>query len=200
MFGSNKNSNNRPTMTIDTLIGAKTKIKGDITFSGGFRVDGCVVGTVSSDGGPDSVLSISDQGSVEGEVRAPHVIINGVMKGDVIASERVELAAQARVHGNVHYKVLEMAAGAQITGRVVREDEPRKQLPKPEPKGRRRGMASDADCARSGQGQPGQVSSMPETRAPADRNKRHERTAASYKTAPRRAYFFSAARGARTDR
>ena len=71
---------------------------------------------------------------MEGEVRAPHVIINGVMKGDVIASERVELAAQARVHGNVHYKVLEMAAGAQITGRVVREDEPRKQLPKPEPK------------------------------------------------------------------
>lgn len=134
MFGSSKNNNNRPTMTIDTLIGAKTRIKGDITFSGGFRVDGNVVGTIASDGGPDSVLSISDQGSVEGEVRAPHVIINGVMKGDVIASERVELAAQARVHGNVHYKVLEMAAGAQITGRVVREDEPRKQLPKPEAK------------------------------------------------------------------
>ncbi|MBK6435936.1 MAG: polymer-forming cytoskeletal protein [Rhodanobacteraceae bacterium] len=132
MFGSSKNTNNRPTMTIDTLIGVKTKIKGDITFSGGFRVDGCVIGSVCADGGPDSVLSISDQGSVEGEVRAPHVIINGMMKGDVIASERVELAAQARVHGNVHYKVLEMAAGAQITGRVVREDEPRKQLPKPE--------------------------------------------------------------------
>ncbi len=133
MFGSSKNAN-RPTMSIDTLIGAKTKIKGDISFSGGFRVDGHVVGTVISDGAPDAVLTISDQGSVEGEVRAPHVIINGVMKGDVIASERVELAAQARVHGNVHYKVLEMAAGAQITGRVVREDEPRKQLPKPEAK------------------------------------------------------------------
>ncbi|MBK7144114.1 MAG: polymer-forming cytoskeletal protein [Xanthomonadales bacterium] len=130
MFGSNKNAN-RPTMSIDTLIGAKTRIKGDISFSGGFRVDGHVVGTVISDGAPDAVLTISDQGSVEGEVRAPHVIINGVMKGDVIASERVELAAQARVHGNVHYKVLEMA-GAQITGRVVREDEPRKQLPRPE--------------------------------------------------------------------
>lgn len=133
MFGSSK-QNNRPTMTIDTLIGAKTKIKGDVSFSGGFRVDGSIIGSVVSDGGPDAVLSISDQGSVEGEVRAPHVIINGVMKGDVIASERVELAAQARVHGNVHYKVLEMAAGAQITGRVVREDEPRKQLPKPEAK------------------------------------------------------------------
>lgn len=134
MFGSSKNNASRPTMTIDTLIGAKTRIKGDITFSGGFRVDGSVVGSIVADGAPDAVLSISDQGSVEGEVRAPHVIINGVMKGDVIASERVELAAQARVHGNVHYKVLEMAAGAQITGRVVREDEPRKQLPKPEAK------------------------------------------------------------------
>lgn len=121
-------------MTIDTLVGAKTKIKGDITFSGGFRVDGCVIGTVIAEGGPDAVLMISEQGSVEGEVRAPHVIINGSMKGDVIASERVELAAQARVIGNVHYKVLEMAAGAQITGRVVREDDVRKQLPKPEAK------------------------------------------------------------------
>lgn len=147
MFGSSKNAN-RPTMSIDTLIGAKTKIKGDISFSGGFRVDGHVVGTVLSDGAPDAVLTISDQGSVEGEVRAPHVIINGVMKGDVIASERVELAAQARVHGNVHYKVLEMAAGAQITGRVVREDEPRKQLPKPEAaKPEAAKAASDAEFA-----------------------------------------------------
>jgi len=134
MFGSSKAASNRPTSTIDTLIGAKTKIKGDITFSGGFRVDGTVVGSIVSDGAPDAVLTISDQGSVEGEVRAPHVIINGTMKGDVMASERVELAAQARVLGNVHYKVLEMAAGAQITGRVVREDQPRKQLPKPESK------------------------------------------------------------------
>lgn len=133
MFGSNKTPNNRPATTIDTLIGAKTRIQGDITFSGGFRVDGTVIGTIIADGAPDAVLSISDQGTVEGEVRAPHVIINGVMKGDVTASERVELAAQARVQGNVHYKILEMAAGAQITGRVVREDEPRKQLPKPEP-------------------------------------------------------------------
>lgn len=132
MFGSNKGNANRPTMTIDTLIGAKTRIVGDLTFSGGLRIDGQVVGCIVADGGPDAVLSISDQGTVEGEVRAPHVIINGTMKGDVIASERVELAAQARVHGNVHYKILEMAAGAQITGRVVREDEPRKQLPKPE--------------------------------------------------------------------
>jgi cytoskeletal protein CcmA (bactofilin family) len=147
MFGSSKNAANRPTMSIDTLIGAKTRIKGDVVFSGGLRIDGHIVGTVVADGAPDAVLNISAQGSVEGEVRAPHVIINGTMNGDVIASERVELAAEARVHGNVHYKVLEMAAGAQITGRVVREDEPRKQLPKPETPPVEPAAASEADSA-----------------------------------------------------
>jgi cytoskeletal protein CcmA (bactofilin family) len=53
------------------------------------------------------------------------------LKGDIVASERVELAAQARVHGNIYYKLLEMAAGAQVNGQIVREEEPRKQLPKP---------------------------------------------------------------------
>ncbi len=58
-------------------------------------------------------------------------MINGQLKGDIVATERVELAAQARVDGNIFYKMLEMAAGAQVNGRIVREDEPRKQLPKP---------------------------------------------------------------------
>ena len=79
-------------------------------------------------------LLITKQSCQRRRIKARQEDLANVMKGDVIASERVELAAQARVHGNVHYKVLEMAAGAQITGRVVREDEPRKQLPKPEPK------------------------------------------------------------------
>jgi cytoskeletal protein CcmA (bactofilin family) len=68
---------------------------------------------------------------IEGEVRAPHVVINGNLKGDIIASERIELATQARVQGNIYYKLLEMAAGAQVNGQIVREEEPRKQLPKP---------------------------------------------------------------------
>lgn len=131
MFG-NKNKNGSPGMDIDTLIGARTTFRGDIHFSGGLRIDGTVQGILTAEAGSDALLMLSDKGSIEGEVRVPHVIINGVFIGDIIASERVELAAQARVTGDIFYKVLEMAPGAQVTGRIMREEEPRKQLSKPE--------------------------------------------------------------------
>ena len=50
------------------------------------------------------------------------VLLNGRLDGDVHAAERVELAANARVQGNVHYRVVEMNAGAQLTGRLVHAD------------------------------------------------------------------------------
>jgi cytoskeletal protein CcmA (bactofilin family) len=50
------------------------------------------------------------------------VVINGRMTGDVHAFDRIELAAKARVQGNLHYKVVEMSAGAQLTGRLVHAD------------------------------------------------------------------------------
>jgi len=131
MFGS-KDRSSRPTMDIDTLIGARTTIEGSVKFSGGLRIDGTVRGSLVSEGDQQSVLMLSDKGVIEGEVRAPHVIVNGTLKGDIVASERVELAAQARVTGNIFYKILEMAAGAEVTGQILRQEEPRKQLARPE--------------------------------------------------------------------
>ena len=55
-------------------------------------------------------------------MHAPVVMINGRLDGDVHAAERIELAAKARVLGNVHYRVVEMNAGAQLTGRLVHAD------------------------------------------------------------------------------
>ena len=69
-----------------------------------------------------AVLTLAEQGSIEGEVQVPVVVINGRMTGDVHALERIELAAKARVQGNLHYKVVEMTAGAQLTGRLVHAD------------------------------------------------------------------------------
>lgn len=130
MFG-NSRKGNRPPMSVDTLIGATTTIRGDVIFTGGLHVDGRIVGSVIAEPDSDALVMLSQKGVIEGEIRAPHVVINGQLKGDIVATERVELAAQARVDGNIFYKMLEMAAGAQVNGRIVREDEPRKQLPKP---------------------------------------------------------------------
>jgi cytoskeletal protein CcmA (bactofilin family) len=109
---------------VDTLIGAGTRIIGDVHFSGGFHVDGHVKGNV--DALPDSgaTLSVSDAGTVEGSVAVPNVVLNGTVKGDILAHDRVELGATARVTGNVYYGLIEMEMGAEINGKLIHE--PRK--------------------------------------------------------------------------
>ena len=103
---------------VDTLIGAHVTIRGDVHFSGGLYVEGRIVGKVVAED-ERAVLMLAEQGSIEGEVRAPVVMINGRMDGNVHAGDRVELADKARVQGDVHYRVVEMNAGAQLTGRLV---------------------------------------------------------------------------------
>ena len=98
---------------VDTLIGPQVVMRGDLSFSGGLYVEGPIVG---------KVITLAENGSIEGEVRAPVVVINGRLDGDVYASERVELAAKARVTGNVHYQVVEMLAGSVLTGRLIHAD------------------------------------------------------------------------------
>jgi cytoskeletal protein CcmA (bactofilin family) len=130
MFSSNKKEA-RPSQEATTLIAAGTRIKGDIQFSGRLHVDGSIEGAIRGDG-PQAMLTLSAHASVAGEVQAPHIVIDGAITGDVTASERLELASNARVEGNVYYKLLEMSAGAQINGKMVHRAEPPKQLAKPE--------------------------------------------------------------------
>jgi cytoskeletal protein CcmA (bactofilin family) len=104
---------------IDTLIGAKTRINGDVDFTGGLHLDGHINGNVKGDSNQSTFLSVSEHGCVEGSVIAPNVILNGIVKGDIDASNRVELGAKARVLGNVHYTLIETAVGAQINGKLI---------------------------------------------------------------------------------
>ena len=129
MFGGNKSKPKPPvapkprrrSAEIDTLIGTNTKVSGDIEFSGGLHVDGYIKGNIQSEPNTTSVLSIAEQGVVEGSVSVPHVVLNGTVKGDVSARERVELGTTARVIGNVFYNLIEMAIGAEINGKLIHE-------------------------------------------------------------------------------
>lgn len=115
----------KPKLTrIDTLIGAGTRIIGDVQFTGGFHVDGHVKGNVDAPPDSGATLSVSETGVVEGSVAVPNVVLNGSVKGDILAHERVELGATARVTGNVYYALIEMEMGAEINGKLIHE--PRK--------------------------------------------------------------------------
>lgn len=112
----------KPTMPegqIDTLIGPQVVINGDFHFSGGLYVEGRIVGKLIAEEGQKAILTLAENGSVEGEIHAPVIVIHGRVDGDVFASERVEMGAKARVEGNVHYKVVEMAAGSVLSGRLL---------------------------------------------------------------------------------
>jgi cytoskeletal protein CcmA (bactofilin family) len=106
-------------LKIDTLIGAGTRINGDVEFVGGLHLDGYISGNVSGEPNTDATLSVSEQGGIEGSVSAANVILNGIVKGDIEAGNRVELGAKARVLGNVQYTVIETAVGAQINGKLI---------------------------------------------------------------------------------
>jgi len=132
MFNNNSRKDARATVaeSATTLIAEGTEIRGDIRFSGRLHIDGKVDGAVHGEGG-QAILTLSEHAVVTGEVHAPHIVIDGTINGDVHATDRLELAANARVEGNVYYKLLEMSAGARINGKMLHSDEPPKQLPKP---------------------------------------------------------------------
>ena len=108
---------------IDTLIGRASRVHGDLEFAGGLHLDGSIAGNVRADPIEGSSLSISETGSIEGNVEAGSVMLNGSVRGDILARERVVLGATARVQGNVFYGVIEMTLGAQIMGKLTRLSE-----------------------------------------------------------------------------
>ncbi len=104
---------------IDTLIGRTASVLGDIEFAGGLHVDGRITGNVLMAQGATASLSVSEHGLIEGSVQATQVVVNGTVNGDILALERVILGARARVRGNVSYGAIEMAMGAEISGKLM---------------------------------------------------------------------------------
>ena len=115
MFGK---KSRMPQKRIDSLIGAGTVVDGDVTFTGGLRIDGHVRGNVIAANSEPGTLVVSEQAKIDGQIRVSHVVINGTVNGPVTADDYLELQPKARILGDVSYKMLEMHVGAVIQGRL----------------------------------------------------------------------------------
>jgi cytoskeletal protein CcmA (bactofilin family) len=104
---------------IDTLVGAESRIEGDMHFNGGLRVDGAIRGNVTEQSGTPSTLILSEHGKIEGAVTAAKIVLNGKVIGPVKSSHFIELQAKARITGDLYYKSLEMHTGAVIEGKLI---------------------------------------------------------------------------------
>jgi len=120
MFG---NKPSKPQNRIDSLIGAGTVVEGNISFTGGLRVDGRVRGSVLTADDQPSTLVLSEKAQIEGEIRVSHAVINGTVIGPVYGAEYVELQPKSNVTGDVHYRTLEIQLGAVVQGRLVHQDD-----------------------------------------------------------------------------
>ncbi len=141
-----KQHSRRRNAQIDTLIGKGTVLRGDIHFKDGLHVDGVVMGNVIAED-EGSMLTMSENGRIEGEVRVRCIVLNGEVLGDVHALEHIELAPQARVTGNVYYSLIEMAMGAEVNGNLVHQNEAAEPEPESEPAADTEGSEPIADKA-----------------------------------------------------
>lgn len=110
--------NDKPQKRIDSLIGAGTTVDGNVTFTGGLRVDGIVKGNVATANGETGTLVVSEHARIDGEIKVSHVVVNGAVNGPITADDSLELQAKARVIGDISYKTLEMHLGAVVQGRL----------------------------------------------------------------------------------
>jgi len=117
LFGKNKKVNST---RIETLVGKNTCVTGDLTFTGGLHVEGRIEGNVQA-GDESSVLILSEDGLIRGDVHVPNTILNGQIEGDVYSSDHVELAPRARITGNVYYNLIEMSIGATLNGNLIHQ-------------------------------------------------------------------------------
>lgn len=106
------------TQNLETIIGQGTQIKGDMVFSGTMYVEGQIEGSVVAANEKDT-LSVIKTGKINGSIKAGNLVISGEVEGDIRATGKIEVAASARINGNIHYTNIEMEAGSQVNGQLI---------------------------------------------------------------------------------
>lgn len=129
MFGNSKGSRSESGIT---LIATNCEFEGDVHFSDQLLVNGVVKGNVYAQAGSKAVITVSEKGRVEGEIRVPNVIINGKVFGDIHSDKHIELAAKAEVKGNIYYNLIEMVMGSRVDGNLVHLPDGKKEERVPE--------------------------------------------------------------------
>ena len=107
---------------IDTLVGTDTVLTGDLTFSGGLRVDGTIRGNVQEQAGSQGTIILGESGRIEGAISATNIVLIGTVVGPVSAGKFIELQATARIEGELHYTSLEMHMGSVVDGKLVHSE------------------------------------------------------------------------------
>jgi cytoskeletal protein CcmA (bactofilin family) len=98
-----------------TTIGEDAVFKGELSFDQSVRLLGRFEGAIETKGN----LMIAEGASLQGEVKAGDINVDGQIKGNLHATGKVRLSASANLEGDLHVNRLEVADGAVFIGRCV---------------------------------------------------------------------------------
>ena len=116
MFNNSKGARSESGIT---LIATNCEFVGDVHFSDQLLVNGVVKGNIYAQSGSKALITVSEKGRDQGEIRVPNVIVNGKVSGDIQSDKHIELAARAEVTGNIYYHYIEMVKGSRVDGNLV---------------------------------------------------------------------------------
>jgi cytoskeletal protein CcmA (bactofilin family) len=97
---------------INAFLGADTEFEGKLSFKGAVRIDGRFKGEILADG----TLIVGETASLECNIEVSHIIISGEVRGNITASDRIEIRSPAKVFGNIETPVLVIAEGVVFEG------------------------------------------------------------------------------------
>ena len=99
----------------DTILSPDIDFSGTLTFEKPFLIRGKVSGEINAKG----LLVIDEEAVVRADISTSRVIIRGFVKGDVIASEKVEITITGKLEGNVSAPEIFMETGCTFNGRCT---------------------------------------------------------------------------------
>ena len=108
----NMPSNNRESLD-ETFLGVDASFKGELSFGGTLCIDGRFEGKINTSG----TLIISKTGEIKADIQAETVICEGLVKGNIVASKRVELRPNSNIIGNIQSPSLNIEVGAKLDGK-----------------------------------------------------------------------------------
>lgn len=123
---------------ITTIIGKGAVCNGDFTAEGSVRIDGEINGNVKVTG----TLIVGATGSINGDVEAKNAVVGGGIVGDVAVADKAELAATARLIGNISTAVIVIDENAVFQGSCNMNQEVPERRPRPMSKAVRAGKRS----------------------------------------------------------
>ena len=117
--------------TLSGFVGSGTTVTGESTFKSMLRIDGKFSGRITSTGG---TLIVGAGGQVDANIEVAVATIQGIVNGDVISSERIELGRAAKLHGNIQTPSLIIEQGAVFEGTCKMTQQKNAVVPKVERK------------------------------------------------------------------